>query len=417
MARTGKRVRIRWRSAEEHGRAAPPLGSTYVATIRLEGPKKLDGEWSVRLDSLRPEGRDASSAVMSFVSDKAPTSVLAPGVRFELFEGRWPIASGQVLSVPAVAHRSQPSALSGSTPAFTKYCQLFCHLQSLIASGQDETPEGEALRDDMDVLWQQLTSDELDHLDALTFDLSRVGVQRAYSGTVPDALHEEFKDLLSRKDIEGALRFLRENEEHLPPHDVSALRGIFWSDLGQYAPAAVFFFDAIVLKPDNAQVRVLWFRSLLKSGQREAARSEALRLVARTANPYDLLLAADVLFDSLDLQGSPTIEQDLRQIIQLTERGMESAGEIPPNSWCAAIASAAMFSKALSHEVLHQTCESIAAAVQAEQLISLPCAIAVANRVTDGKTDGNGRLREQLEEGRRLSHQAMERPDTALCAA
>jgi len=51
-----------------------------------------DEEWSVILDEMA-----GSEAAMSFVSEEAPFQSLRKGDRFQLFEGRWPVAEGQIL--------------------------------------------------------------------------------------------------------------------------------------------------------------------------------------------------------------------------------------------------------------------------------------------------------------------------------
>jgi hypothetical protein len=292
------------------------------------------------------------------------------------------------------------------TSYFTDYCRLFCGLQSLVDAGNDEGAEGETLRDDMDVLWRRLTSADLERLDGLAVDLSCIGVDRAYSGTVPKALNDELRQILAGKDFDAALRFVRDHEDQLPPDHVPVLRGIFWGDLGQHVPASMFFADAVRLRPKDVQMRALYFRSLLKSGQLALAKSEAVRMVADTADPFAFLLAADVLFDSLDWREGAVPEPELRQVIQLTIHGMKALGTIAPNSWRAAIASSALFSQALSHEILGETSEAMVSAAEAERLAPLRRANTVTGQAEQGPAEGNGRFRRHLQECRQLSHDA-----------
>ena len=88
-------VQLRWLSMAERGRKAPPRGPKYSATIRLISAPALSDEWSISLDDLRTS-KSESSATMSFVSDLAPAEYFRPGVPFQLFEGRWPVAEGRV---------------------------------------------------------------------------------------------------------------------------------------------------------------------------------------------------------------------------------------------------------------------------------------------------------------------------------
>ena len=304
------------------------------------------------------------------------------------------------------------------TSDFTDYCRFFCQLRWLVASGQDESAEAETLRDDMDVLWRRLTSADLDRLDALADDLSHIGIERSYSGTVPDDLTGELRKILTGKDFDRALEFLRENEKRLPPHDVAALRGVLWAELGQHAPAAMFFADAVRLMPGNTQMRALYLRALLKSGQAETARSEALQMVTDDGDPYTLLLAADTLFDCLNWNDGTASAAELKEIIELVGRGMKCLKDDPiAEPWRSAIASSALYSKALSHEILGEMSEAVIAARQAEQLVPA-LADSAATKQIDWSSEGNGRLRRQLQERRRRSHDAIVPiTDRWLCAA
>ncbi|HVA45965.1 MAG TPA: hypothetical protein VNH11_06220 [Pirellulales bacterium] len=288
-------------------------------------------------------------------------------------------------------------------PGFTEYCRLFCQLRSLVAAGQDESAEGEELRDEMDFLWQRLTRADLDRLDGLAADLSHVGTERTQSGEVPDALCAEFRSLLATRDFDGALRFLRENEGRLPARDVAVLRGILWADLGQYAPAAVFMSDAIRLSPGDVRFLALYFRFLLSSGQAKLAKAEAARLTLDVADPYLLLLSADVLFDSLESIPGSGFEMELREVIQLVNRGIGSLPEAPSAPWRSAIASAAMYSKALSHELLGEEAEAMTAASEADKIAPLGRATAIASQ-PKASAQSNGRFREELHARRRLAH-------------
>ena len=96
MASQQVRVRLQWLSPENRGRLSSPQGPQYFATIRMNSEPFAEEDWSVVLDNLR-SSRGESEAVMSFVSDQAPFGALPVGVKFQLFEGRWPVAEGQVV--------------------------------------------------------------------------------------------------------------------------------------------------------------------------------------------------------------------------------------------------------------------------------------------------------------------------------
>lgn len=94
------RARLRWLSAAEGGRAAPPTGPRYSTVARFEDA----ADWPDRAWSIVAEfhgSLDASGTIevdLSFLApDNAPAALLHVGSRFELFEGRRLVAKGEVL--------------------------------------------------------------------------------------------------------------------------------------------------------------------------------------------------------------------------------------------------------------------------------------------------------------------------------
>jgi hypothetical protein len=92
-----KPVRLFWYPAEEHGRITPPVGPNYFAVYRPKSQKAANEDWSVLLELSPPFGHKYCRGMLSFVSEQGPISSLRPGHTFYLFEGRWPVAEGEVL--------------------------------------------------------------------------------------------------------------------------------------------------------------------------------------------------------------------------------------------------------------------------------------------------------------------------------
>ncbi len=94
-------AKIQWVPAEAGGRRQLPHGSGYSTVARFEDDAASwpGVAWSIVLE--RNEPADAAletvAAIRFLVSD-APSQLLRPGSRFELFEGHRVIAHGQVLS-------------------------------------------------------------------------------------------------------------------------------------------------------------------------------------------------------------------------------------------------------------------------------------------------------------------------------
>jgi hypothetical protein len=96
----GVKAKLRWLTAAEGGRQAPPPGPEYSTVARFEVFKDRwpDEAWSVvvSLDATVPTQAVVEARVRMLVPD-APSDLLAPGSRFDLFEGSRRVAEGEVL--------------------------------------------------------------------------------------------------------------------------------------------------------------------------------------------------------------------------------------------------------------------------------------------------------------------------------
>jgi len=94
-------ARLRWLSISEGGRHPPPLGTVYSTVAKFEAvSEKWPNEaWSVVLQFLAPPDSNGfvTVPIRMLVGAKAPVELLAPGSRFELYEGRKCVAYGEVL--------------------------------------------------------------------------------------------------------------------------------------------------------------------------------------------------------------------------------------------------------------------------------------------------------------------------------
>jgi tetratricopeptide (TPR) repeat protein len=295
--------------------------------------------------------------------------------------------------------------------------QLLIDIHLFNIAGLEEAPEARAARQELDRRLSRLDAVQEERQRGLLADLRSIGVNREVVAAESKQAAQDCEAAIKHHEWDLALTILREHENEVLPAEVAAMRGFLWAQLGNDEIAALFFGEAVRQKPTNMEMLSCYLRSLIRCGHFDDARRKARFIVNKDADPLTLLLAADVLFDCLDFDGGSVAPSDLRLITELVNREMKNVGTIQANSWRAAIVSSALFSKALSHELLGETSDAVAAATQAEKLITLPSDIAEPARMTDGKTEGNGRLREQWQEGRRILHQAIEKPDTSLCAA
>src|SRR5438105_11067064 len=65
-------------------------------------------------------------------------------------------------------------------PHFRGYERLLLWLHGLIAAGKGDTDEAEAVRDEMEIPWRQLSGEELGRLDGLLGDLYMLQDQEVF---------------------------------------------------------------------------------------------------------------------------------------------------------------------------------------------------------------------------------------------
>ena len=95
------KAKIRWISESEGGRAEAPVGPRYVTVSRFEDEReKYPAEaWSLVVELLsQPDSTGNTVSEVTFLADDAPSHLLYPGSKFDLFEGARHVASGVVLS-------------------------------------------------------------------------------------------------------------------------------------------------------------------------------------------------------------------------------------------------------------------------------------------------------------------------------
>lgn len=96
-----RQARIRWLKREEGGRPSPPSGPDYSTVARFEtlADRWPHEAWSVVLAITTPADAEGVmvAGIRMLAGDEAPRGLLSPGSRFELFEGRKRVATGEVL--------------------------------------------------------------------------------------------------------------------------------------------------------------------------------------------------------------------------------------------------------------------------------------------------------------------------------
>jgi hypothetical protein len=138
---------------------------------------------------------------------------------------------------------------------FREYVRLLAILHDLIASGRDEEPVGELLRDQMEALSGHFSDGEIASLNGISGDLYSL-TEHAFA---PHLMTEAVRDELLRArqaqrsgDYVAALELLRRNRSMLEPSQLSNMRARIFSEAGLNEVAIRFFRHASQLeRPDD----------------------------------------------------------------------------------------------------------------------------------------------------------------------
>lgn len=92
-------AKIDWLTVAESGRQYPPSGPRYSTPARFEkeSTKGPEVAWSIVADFKNQLDSSSIEAKISFLSSDAPSHLLEPGNRFELYAGRRLVARGEVI--------------------------------------------------------------------------------------------------------------------------------------------------------------------------------------------------------------------------------------------------------------------------------------------------------------------------------
>src|SRR5438093_1561710 len=187
-------------------------------------------------------------------------------------------------------------------PAYVQYETLLKRLHGLIAEGQGQSPEADAVREAMDEPVERLTRPEITRLKGLSADLYMLQGKEVITADAGSRL--ELEELRSELDHfrdwnswDAVLALLRRSASDIPEAAVAATRARAYAELGHADTALLFLDFAFRATPDDADYKTLRLMLLLDAGRYgEAVKIAESALASNDTTPELIFAAADVLF-------------------------------------------------------------------------------------------------------------------------
>jgi hypothetical protein len=154
------------------------------------------------------------------------------------------------------------SRTAEDTPAHT-YSRLLLRLHDLIARGQGDASEGDAIRDELDAPWYAMTEAEQQRVGGLSEDLYALAEKNPRSVTMPAEERrqwgQEFGVAFDGGDWDRALVLLRRPPDDVPGDHVAFFQAECWEHLGCPEVALRFMRSATRLDTTHSvAVLTLW---------------------------------------------------------------------------------------------------------------------------------------------------------------
>jgi hypothetical protein len=146
-------------------------------------------------------------------------------------------------------------------PDFLAYIRMLRDLHGAIREGNDESEEGERIRDQMDGPGSRLSADEVAGAQGISADF--YSLTDPPSGPIPARTAEVDDDLeeagraRAAGDFHRALDLPRKRAEFLDPAALAFERGRIWREAGEHSIASLFLERAMELDPENPNYRTV----------------------------------------------------------------------------------------------------------------------------------------------------------------
>jgi tetratricopeptide (TPR) repeat protein len=212
-------------------------------------------------------------------------------------------------------------------PSYVQYIQALRRLHELIAADQDDTPEGDAVRDGMDGPWYELSEAEQNRINGLSEDLYSISDPPEDPRPMDPQVQRKWAEANAARhagEWDKSLEILRRWKRHFDPALLSYLRGTVWQDAGDSATASLFFQHASSLEPGNEAYTSAYLHALGECNP-EAALACAKEILSFDVDhpPFVVVEAARIRYKSARRMAKADALPFLRELTPILERTLE----------------------------------------------------------------------------------------------
>ena len=182
-------------------------------------------------------------------------------------------------------------------PHYVEYVRLLHELHFLMRDGKDESPEGEAIRDQMDWPWRHLNEEEVNRVNGMSADLYTLEsdspiVHPTSPVQTPGDYWDEIQAARSEGDYDRVLALLRDKPQLVADDRAAFYRGLCYSHLGDHETAVMFHRHAVAVNPESSDYSSFLLRSLETARRSHEAGQVAMKLAQDTCGPPHIRAAA-----------------------------------------------------------------------------------------------------------------------------
>jgi tetratricopeptide (TPR) repeat protein len=196
----------------------------------------------------------------------------------------------------------------GNSAAYQQFAELLRKLHRVMSEGGGDSPEADAIRDEMDGPWYALSEEEQRRARGLSADLYTLEpespiVHPKESGIFVSDLAEKIRAARDVRNFDRVLELLRDNPEKISADRAGMLRALCYEQLGDVESSVLFLQGAVEVSKDDSYAVFLLLK-LLEQKRLDLALDWASRLT-QGEKPHSgqlWLIIGHVYFDAAQIE-------------------------------------------------------------------------------------------------------------------